>query len=55
MCDLDDHGNEDGGYGYKFIRLGEDDNDVETSSNDWSIELWMIRKIDIPDGLEEII
>lgn len=54
MLDLDDHGNKDGGYGYKFMRLGEDDEDTETSSNDWDIELWMIRKIDIPDGLEEV-
>lgn len=54
MIDLDDHGNKDGGYGYKFMRLGEDDEDTETSSNDWDIELWMIRKIDIPDGLEEV-
>lgn len=42
------------GHGYKFIRLGENDDDVETRENDWDIELWMLRKIDIPDGLEEI-
>lgn len=42
------------GYGYRFMRLGENDDDVETRENDWNIELWMIRKIDIPDGLEEI-
>lgn len=42
------------GYGYKFMRLGEDDNDTETRENDWDIELWMIRRIDIPDGLEEV-
>lgn len=42
------------GYGYKFMRIGENDDDVETRENDYGIELWMIRKIDIPDGLEEI-
>ena len=41
-------------YGYRFMRLGEDDEDTETRGNDWDIELWMIRRIDIPDGLEEI-
>ena len=43
------------GYGYRFMRLGENDDDVETRGNDWNIELWMIRKIDIPDDLEEVI
>lgn len=43
------------GYGYRFMRLGEDDDDVETRENDWNIELLMIRKIDIPDDLEEVI
>lgn len=42
------------GYGYRFMRLGEEDTDIETRENDWNIELWMIRKIDIPDGLEEV-
>ena len=42
------------GYGYRFMRLGENDEDIETRENDWNIELWMIRKIDIPNGLEEI-
>ena len=43
------------GYGYRFMRLGEDDVDVETRQNDWGMELWLMRKIDIPDGLEEVI
>ena len=42
------------GYGYRFMRLGEDDIDIETRENDWSIELLMIRKIDIPEDAEEI-
>ena len=41
------------GYGYRFMRLGENDDDVETRQNNYDIELWMIRKIDIPEGLEE--
>jgi len=45
----------DTGYGYRFMRLGENDDDVETRENDWDIELWMIRKIDIPEGLEEVV
>ena len=53
MSKLDDLGNEPG-YGYRFMRLGEDDTDVETRQNNYDIELWMIRKIDIPEGLEEI-
>ena len=36
------------------MRLGEDDEDTETRVNDLDIELCMIRRIDIPDGLEEI-
>ena len=46
--------NDTTGYGYRFMRLGENDDDVEIRQNNYDIELWMIRKIDIPDGLEEI-
>lgn len=42
------------GYGYKFIRIGESNNDVETRENDEDIELCIICKIDIPDNLAEI-
>lgn len=42
------------GYGYKFIRLCEEDEDVKIRRNDWNIELCMICRIDIPDWLEEI-
>ena len=51
----DSKSDKDTGYGYKFLRLGEDDTDIETRENDWNIELWMKREIDIPDGLEEVI
>lgn len=42
------------GYGYKFVRIGEYDDDVEIRQNDWNIELHIVRKIDIPDELEEL-
>lgn len=42
------------GYGYRFMRLGENYEDTETRENDWDIGLWMTRRIDIPDGLEEV-
>ena len=55
LDELHDHDDDqETGYGYKFMRIGEDDGDVETRENDWDIELWMVRKIDIPDGLEII-
>ena len=42
------------GYGYKFVRIGEDNDDIEIRQNDWNIELYIVRKINIPDGLEEL-
>lgn len=54
MCNLEDHGNEDGEYGYAFIRLGESDGDIEIRSNDENMELYMIRKIDIPNDFKEV-
>lgn len=35
--------------GYRFMRLGEDDTDIETKDNTYDIGLWMIRKIDLSD------
>ena len=47
--------NEADGYSYKFLRLGESDNDVESiSNNDTDMDLYITRKIYIPDGFEEI-
>ena len=40
---------DESGYGYKFMRLGEDDEDIETRSNTYSVELYMVRKIDLSD------
>jgi hypothetical protein len=52
MNKLDEYENDEAikeQLGYKFLRLGEDDSDVETRSNNWEIELWMIRQIDLSD------
>ena len=53
MGELEDHEDEDG-YGYKFLRLGEEDTDVEDRTNNWEVELWMRREIDIPKGFDEV-
>nr|DAZ46856.1 MAG TPA: hypothetical protein [Caudoviricetes sp.] len=53
MGELEDHEDEDG-YGYKFLRLGEEDTDVEDRTNNCEVELWMRREIDIPKGFEEV-
>ena len=58
LDELDDGCNADETYekelGYHFIRLGEDNDDVETRCNCWHVELYMIRKIDISD-FEEVV
>lgn len=51
LQELDDHSEEEG-YGYKFIRLGEDVGDVSTKTNDSAIALEL--RIYIPEGLEEV-
>lgn len=51
---LDEHENNDGGYGYKFLRLGEEGADVESRTNDDHIELWMIREIELPYNTKPI-
>lgn len=53
MDELDKHYDEDG-YGYKFLRIGEDDTDVEDTTNNCYVELWMRREIEIPKGFEEV-
>lgn len=53
MNELGEHEDEDG-YGYKFLRIGEDDTDVEDITNNCEVELWMRREIDIPKGFEEV-
>ena len=53
MAELNDRDHEDG-YGYKFLRIGEEDTDVESRTNNYEVELWMRREIDIPRDFEEI-
>lgn len=53
MSKLGEHEDEDG-YGYKFLRIGEDDTDVEDITNNCEVELWMRREIEIPKGFEEV-
>ena len=53
MAELNDRDHEDG-YGYKFLRIGEEDTDVDSRTNNYEVELWMRREIDIPRDFEEI-
>lgn len=53
MNELGEHEDEDG-YGYKFLRIGEDDTDVEDITNNCEVELWMRREIEIPKGFEKV-
>lgn len=53
MNELGEHEEEDG-YGYKFLRFGEEETDVEERTNNCDVELWLIREIDIPKGFEEV-
>lgn len=52
---LDANFSDTSGFGYKYIRIGEDSEDVESSTNNYNIELYITRKIDIPENLERIV
>ena len=39
--------------GYHFLRLGEDGSDVEDKCNDYDIELYYVRQIELPKPLNE--
>lgn len=55
MDELDDECNEIGdGLGYGFMRIGEDLTDIDTRSNDYDLELYVNRSIDIPYNAELI-
>ena len=56
MSELDEEhdGDADDQLGYRFMRLGEDDSDIETQENTYDLELYMIRKIDIPEDWTEV-
>lgn len=51
LRELDDR-SEEVGYGYKYIRLGEDIDDVSTKTNDYTLVLSI--QIHIPEYLKEI-
>lgn len=51
MSKLGEHEDEDG-YGYKFLRIGEDDTDVEDITNNCEVELWMRREIEFRKDLK---
>lgn len=53
LSDLDNLCDEPG-YGYKFIRIGEETDDEEFMTNNNDIILWSIHRIDISDDLEVI-
>ena len=54
MNQLDDEHDGHDDLSYKFLRLGEDDADKEERTNDYDIELWPIRKIDLPLTATEV-
>lgn len=54
MNELYDYHEDEDGYGYKFLRLGEEDTDIDDATNNYAVELWMRREIDIPKGFEEV-
>lgn len=49
ICDGDSDEIYEKGFGYKFMRLGEDNSDIEEHGNCEYIELWTIRDIDLSD------
>lgn len=53
MDELDDEGVDTrDGLGYSFMRIGEDLTDIETRLNDYALELWASRFIDLPQWEE---
>ena len=53
MDELDKLGDKDD-YGYAYLRLGEDDGDVETRSNTDELKIYVTRSIYISDSYEEV-
>lgn len=41
-------------YGYTFIRIGEDDCDIESRTNNYEVELWVRRELDIDPEWKEL-
>lgn len=42
------------GYGYAFTRIGEDVCDVEMRTNNYEVELWVRRELDIDPAWKEL-
>lgn len=42
------------GFGYSFVRLGENYEDIETRENTYDIDLYVLRTIDGADGSREL-
>ena len=42
------------GYGYTFTRIGEDTCDIESRTNNYEVELWVRRELDIDPGWKEL-
>lgn len=54
MNELDELDEPDFTDSYKFLRLGEEDTDVESRSNNWNVELYFKRFIDVPEDMTEV-
>lgn len=58
MDNLDDMPDSDieaeDGYGYTFTRIGEDTCDIESRTNNYEVELWVRRELDIDPGWKEL-
>lgn len=42
------------GYGYTFARIGDDVCDVEERTNNYEVELWVLRELDIDPEWKEL-
>lgn len=54
LRELDDIDDADFSYSYKYIRLGEDDTDIDVRQNNFRIEFYYTRLFCIPDGMEKL-
>lgn len=54
LSELDDIDDPDFADSFKYLRLGEDVTDVELLTNNYHVELYFVRHLDIPSGMEEL-
>lgn len=54
MDELDEIEDPSHANSYKFLRLGEEDTDVEARTNNWDIELYFTRAISIDKDMQEV-